>query len=143
MTQTINELMQFLDNSLTSFHAVANVRNCLQAAGFQEVKETSIWQLESGKAYYCVRNNSSIMAFRIPACGVSEIQGFHVFAAHSDSPAFKVKENPEMTKEGIYVCVNTEKYGGMILSTWMDRPLTMPAGYVWNKTEKSFLILFG
>ena len=125
MTQTINELMQFLDNSLTSFHAVANVRNCLQAAGFQEVKETSIWQLEPGKAYFCVRNDSSIMAFRIPACGVSEIQGFHVFAAHSDSPAFKVKENPEMTKEGIYVCVNTEKYGGMILSTWMDRPLTI------------------
>lgn len=120
--EQIKELMQFLDESVTSYHAIKSVEKQLQQAGFEEVNEKELWSLKAGGAYYCVRNDSSVMAFRIPE---GEIKGFHIYAAHSDSPAFKVKENPEMDKEGKYVVINTEKYGGMILSTWMDRPLTI------------------
>ena len=123
--QEMQELMQFLDNSLTSYHAVREVEKQLKKDGFEPLSERKIWELKSGKAYYVMRNDSSLMAFRVPDCKVSEIEGFHIFAAHTDSPAFKIKENAEMEKEGNYVVLNTEKYGGMILSTWMDRPLTI------------------
>lgn len=127
----IKELMTFLDESVTGYHAVRNVEKELQKAGFQKVDEKEMWELEYGKAYYTVRNDSSIMAFVIPQ---DEISGFHIFAAHSDSPAFKVKEAPEMDKESAYVCLNTEKYGGMILNTWLDRPLTI-AGRICLEEE--------
>jgi aspartyl aminopeptidase len=65
------------------------------------------------------------MAFTLPGCATDKIKGFHIYAAHSDSPSFKIKENPEITRENAYVVLNTEKYGGMILSTWLDRPLTI------------------
>lgn len=132
--ETIIELMGFLDSGITSYHAVSNVRTCLLEAGFQELQETKLWSLERGGAYFCVRNDSSLMAFRVPECAIAGIAGFHVYAAHSDSPAFKVKENPELAKEGMYVSMNTEKYGGMILSTWLDRPLTI-AGRVCVEKE--------
>ena len=129
--ETIKELMQFLDESVTGYHAVKNVEKELKKAGFQRVDEKEIWTLEKGKKYYTVRNDSSIMAFSIPK---GEVKGFRIFAAHSDSPAFKVKEHPEMDKEGAYVCINTEKYGGMILNTWLDRPLTI-AGRICIEKE--------
>lgn len=131
MNENLQDLMQFLDNSLTSYHAIEEVEKRLSKAGFLELSEKNIWKLEKGKNYFCPRNDSSLMAFRIPK---GEIKGFHIFAAHSDSPAFKVKEKPEMEKEGNYVSINTEKYGGMILATWLDRPLTI-AGRVC--TEES------
>lgn len=121
----MQELMQFLDNSLTSYHTVCEAKKKLKKAGFEQLSEKNLWNLERGKAYYVIRNDSSLMAFRVPKCEVSEIKGFHIFAAHTDSPAFKIKENAEIEKEGAYVVINTEKYGGMILSTWMDRPLTI------------------
>lgn len=122
---TIKNLMEFLDKSLTSFHAVREVENELTCAGFTKLSEQDLWKLEQEKTYFTVRNGSSIMAFQVPNCDRKEIKGFHIFAAHSDSPAFKLKENPELDKEGGYVSINTEKYGGMIMSTWMDRPLTI------------------
>lgn len=121
----MQELMQFLDNSLTGYHTVREVEKQLKKEGFEALSEKKTWKLEPGKAYYIIRNASSLIAFRIPDCKVCEIEGFHIFAAHTDSPAFKIKESPEMEKEGNYVVLNTEKYGGMILSTWMDRPLTV------------------
>lgn len=123
--QEMKELLQFIDNSLTSYHAVSEVEKQLKMAEFEQLSEKELWKLERGKAYYVIRNDSSLMAFRVPNCEVSNIKGFHIFAAHTDSPAFKLKENPEIEKEGTYVVLNTEKYGGMILSTWMDRPLTV------------------
>lgn len=123
--QKMQELMQFLDNGLTSYHAVCEVKKQLEKAGFEQLSERKLWKLEKGKAYYVIRNDSSLIAFRIPDCEISDIAGFHIYAAHTDSPAFKLKESPEMEKEGEYVVINTEKYGGMILSTWMDRPLTI------------------
>lgn len=121
----IKELMAFLDDSLTSYHAVDNIRKELLQGGFTELSERKVWSLQTGGSYFVVRNDSSVIAFRVPECEVNEIEGYHVYAAHSDSPAFKIKENPEIEKEGVYVSLNTEKYGGMILSTWFDRPLTI------------------
>lgn len=125
MNKNIEELMEFLDGSLTSYHAVDNIRKVLIQEGFIELSEMKIWSLQQGGDYFVVRNDSSVIAFRVPECDVSRIKGYHVYAAHSDSPAFKIKENPEIEKESIYVSLNTEKYGGMILSTWLDRPLTI------------------
>lgn len=125
MNENIKELMDFLDSSLTGYHAVDNMRKVFLQEGFIELSEKEIWSLEQGGSYFVIRNDSSVMAFRVPECGVNEIKGYHVYAAHSDSPAFKIKENPEIEKEGIYISLNTEKYGGMILSTWLDRPLTI------------------
>jgi len=122
---TIKELMAFLDNSLTSYHAINQMREEFAAEDFLQLSESRIWGLETGKSYFVIRNDSSMIAFRIPACDKSEIKGFHIYAAHSDSPAFKVKEKPEMNQAEVYVGINTEKYGRMILSTWMDRPLTI------------------
>lgn len=121
----VRELMEFLDNSLSSYHAVDNIKSSLLAAGFSGLSESAEWRLGRGGAYYCVRNASSVIAFRVPDVDMDEIKGFHIFAAHSDSPAFKIKENPEIKKENYYVSINVEKYGGMILSTWLDRPLTV------------------
>ncbi len=130
----ISELMEFLDGSLTSYHAVQNVRRLLLREGYAELSEREIWKLEVGGKYFVVRNDSSMMAFCLPTDSVDKIKGYHVYAAHSDSPAFKIKESPEMEKEGVYVSMNTEKYGGMILSTWFDRPLVI-AGRVCVENE--------
>lgn len=101
------------------------------------------WALEKGGSYFVTRNGSSVLAFRLPNCEISQIKGFHVYAAHSDSPALKVKENPEIDREGVYVSVNIELYGGMTLSTWFDRPLTIAgrvcveeAGEIVTKTVR-------
>lgn len=130
----ISELMEFLDGSLTSYHAIQNVRRLLLREGYAELSEREIWKLEAGGKYFVVRNDSSMMAFCLPTDSVDKIKGYHAYAAHSDSPAFKIKESPEMEKEGVYVSMNTEKYGGMILSTWFDRPLVI-AGRVCVENE--------
>lgn len=125
----LSELMEFLDSSLTSYHAVRNIRDALLKEGFTELSEMNAWSLETGGSYFVTRNDSAVIAFRIPECDKNsvgeKIKGYHIYAAHSDSPAFKIKESSEMEKEGVYVSINTEKYGGMILSTWLDRPLTI------------------
>lgn len=121
----VKEMMDFLDKGLTCYHAVKELEEQFTAEGFEKLSESKLWELEKGKAYFVVRNDSSFLAFRIPTCDIKEIKGFHIYAAHSDSPAFKLKDHPEMVKEGCYVGINVEKYGGMIMSTWMDRPLTI------------------
>lgn len=123
--KTVKELMAFLDNGLTACHATQAIKKELLENGFTECSEREVWTLKQGGDYFVVRNDSSIIAFRLPECDASQIKGYHVYAAHSDSPAFKIKENPEIEKEGVYVSINTERYGGMILSTWLDRPLTI------------------
>lgn len=138
MSENIKQLMAFLDDSPTSYQAVDNICKRLIQEGFTALSEKNAWQLEKGGCYYVVRNDSSVLAFRIPECRLHEIQGYHVYAAHSDSPAFKIKENPEIQKEGIYVSINTERYGQMILSTWLDRPLTI-AGRVCVDEEGGFV----
>ena len=120
--KTAKEMLEFITKSPTCFHAVENIGEMLEAAGFRKLRETEEWKLERGGKYYIGRNDSSVIAFAIPA---GNVKGFHMAAAHSDSPCFKIKEKPELTVEEHYVRLNTEKYGGMILSTWLDRPLSV------------------
>ena len=125
------ELFDYIDASPTAFHAAAQAAKRLEAAGYRKVgKETGI-RPEAGGRYYMTRNGSSLIAFRIPK---GELRRFRIAAAHSDSPAFKVKETPEMDVEGRYGKLNTEGYGGMIQSSWLDRPLSV-AGRVIVETE--------
>ena len=116
------EVLDFIEKSPSCFHAVANVKEMLQEQGFTEVKEAQKRELVPGEGYYVTRNDSALIAFRLPE---KPARGFHMTAAHSDSPTFKIKELPEMTVEEHYVKLNTEKYGGMILSTWLDRALSV------------------
>ena len=127
------ELLQFIDNSPSVYHVAENIKNALTEQGFAELKEKDDWQIDAGKGYFVIRNDSSVIAFRMPQ---EKPQGFHVIASHSDSPTFKVKEAPEMAVEEKYIKLNTEKYGGMILSTWLDRPLSV-AGRIVVKEKDS------
>lgn len=118
----MKDLFAFIDNSPTCFHAVENIDRQLEKAGYQALSEKSIWQIRADGKYYVNRNGSSVIAFSIPK---KEQKGFHIVAAHSDSPCFKLKEMPELAVEEHYLKWNVEKYGGMILSTWLDRPLSI------------------
>lgn len=123
------ELLKFIENSPTAYHAVANIKAELSALGFTKLIEGMSWNIERGKGYFVTRNGSSVIAFKVPA---GECGGFMIAASHSDSPAIKIKENPEL-KDKFYVKLSTEKYGGMIDSTWLDRPLSI-AGRVLVKS---------
>lgn len=116
------QLFSFIENSPTSFHAVETMKKRLDAEGYQPLLEGSDWHLQIGGKYYVIRNGSSIIAFRIPT---DEWTGFQIMASHSDSPMFKIKENPEIEAEGHYVKLNVEKYGGMLCNPWFDRPLSV------------------
>ena len=124
------EMLEFIDKNPCAYHVIENVKNELEKNGFVQLSEKECWDLEAGTAYYVVRNDASLIAFR----GIENIQnGIKIIAAHSDSPGFKIKENPEMKTEG-YVKLNVEKYGGMIMSTWLDRGLSV-AGRVFVKEQ--------
>ena len=120
--QHVEELFQFIENSPSCFHAIETIREKLNDEGFIELVEGRTWQIEKGKKYYVTRNLSSIIAFKIPE---NDFKNFHIVASHSDSPTFKIKENAEIEVNNKYVKLNTEKYGGMICSTWFDRPLSI------------------
>lgn len=124
------KLFDFIEKSPTPFHAAANVSTVLKAAGYTELCEGKPWQLEGGKGYFVTRNGSSVIAFRLPE---GDFSGFMIAASHDDSPAFKIKENAEL-KDRFWVRFSTEKYGGMICSTWLDRPLSV-AGRLMVRTE--------
>lgn len=117
----MQEFIQFIRNSKSAYHAVYEVERNLLTAGFTEINEVEEWNIAAGK-YFVKRNDSTIAAFVIP--DINKVKGFHIISTHSDSPTFKIKENPEI-KDKNYVRLNTEKYGGMIMSTWFDRPLSV------------------
>ncbi len=116
------ELLEFIRLSTSPFHAVANLKSMLDAAGFVELLEEKKWDLKNGGKYYTTRNDSSIIAFKVPK---GDFTNFQLVASHSDSPSFKVKENAELFTDGNYVELNVEKYGGMICAPWFDRPLSL------------------
>lgn len=122
MLSYCREMLSFIEKSPSCFHVIANLKERLAAAGFEELDERREWRIQAGGCYYVTRNDSSLIAFRMPE---GEPKGFHMAASHSDSPTFKIKERPERDVEKHYVSLNTEKYGGMILSTWLDRPLSV------------------
>ena len=120
--EQVKRMLEFIEKSPSSYHAVENVQKALEGAGYVPLLGNSKWALSPGGKYYVARNGSSLIAFSIPEM---EPAGFHMIASHSDSPCFKIKEEPEMKVEDRYVKLNVEKYGGMILSTWLDRPLSV------------------
>lgn len=121
--QMSEELLTFIKHSPSCFHAVHTIAGMLKEAGFQELKECEAWSLQQGGKYFTTRNNSSVIAFTIG----KELDDYHfqITASHSDSPTFKIKEKAELKGKGGYIQLNTEGYGGMICSTWMDRPLSI------------------
>lgn len=125
------ELLKFLQKSPTAFHAVQQMRSELLAVDFTELKENQRWNIECGKHYFVTRNDSSLIAFTIPENGIDKM---HILTSHSDSPTFKIKENPEIEVEKHYVKLNVEKYGGMLCAPWFDRPLSV-AGRVIIKDK--------
>lgn len=127
------DMCEFVKQSPTAFHAVANLAEKLTENGFTELFEKEAFEAVPGGSYFVKRNDSSLIAFRIPE-EAGKIKGFHIVASHSDSPSFKVKEAPECGVENHYVRLNTEKYGGMILSTWLDRALSV-AGRIAVKED--------
>lgn len=120
--ENAKNLLAFIEKSPSPFHVIQNMREELGKAGFQELVEKDAWNLERGGKYYVPRNDSSLIAFKIPT---DEFGGFQIMASHSDAPTFKVKEHAEMEAEHSYVKLNVEKYGGMICAPWFDRPLSV------------------
>lgn len=128
-----NELMHFIKNSPSCYHAIAQLKQMVEEAGFQRLKENTRWEIKKGGKYYVIRNESSIIAFR-----VSELltdYHFQIASSHSDSPTFKVKEISEVNKQD-YLQLNVEGYGGMICSTWMDRPLSLAGRVLLKQKDK-------
>lgn len=128
---TVKELFSFIEQSPTCFHAVDTMEKALKKEGYEQLYEGEKWQLMSGGKYYVIRGGASLIAFRMPS---KEAVGFQIMSSHSDSPMFKIKQNPEIDVEGHYVKLNVEKYGGLINGAWFDRPLSI-AGRLVVKTE--------
>lgn len=127
----VQELFDFIQQSPSCFHVIENVKKQLTEQGFEELCENKNWQIKEGGKYFVTRNLSSVIAFKVPT---KDFKSFHIIASHSDSPTFKIKDHPEQMVKGKYVQLNTERYGGMIYSTWFDRPLSI-AGRALVKTE--------
>lgn len=120
--ETAEKLLEFLKNSPSSFQAVDVMKRRFLTEGFTELKEQERWKLEKGGRYFVTRNRSALIAFSIPE---QENRKFHITASHSDSPSLKIKENPEMKVGDAYIKLNVEKYGGMLMAPWFDRPLSV------------------
>ncbi len=128
----VKGLIDFLKASPSAFHAIDNIAGILNENGFERLIESKKWSLKKGGKYYVTRNLSSVIAFTVPEGSLDSVR---ICASHSDSPVFKIKEDAELEVRGKYVQLNTERYGGMIFSTWLDRPLSV-AGRVLVKGEK-------
>ena len=124
-----DDLVDFLQESVTPFHAAATAESWLRAAGFTRLEEADYWNLEPGKGYYTTRNGSSVVAWRVPDHAIG---GWRIVASHSDSPTWKIKT--DIVENDGCRRLSVEGYGGMIMSTWLDRPLTV-GGRVIVKTE--------
>lgn len=131
--QLAEELIDFIHHSPTAYHAVENTARELEKGGYQELELTDPWALEKGGKYYTTKSGTAVFAFQIGEEAPEET-GIKFICAHSDSPGFKVKPQPEMLVDGKYMKLNTEVYGGPILMSWLDRPLSM-AGRVLMKSD--------
>ena len=125
----IERLKEFLDSAHSVYHGVAALEKMLLADGYTPLNEGEDWQLNPGGKYYLIRGGSAILAFRLPQTAPKR---FMITASHSDRPCFKVKENGVLT--GAYTRLGAERYGGMLIAPWLDRPLSV-AGRVLVQTE--------
>lgn len=125
------DLLQFLNDSPSNFLAAQNIATRLELNGFIQLDPADAWALRPGDRRYVMRNDSAIFAFIV---GEDPAAGFKIISAHSDSPGFRIKPNAEIYNEGGIVTLNTEVYGGPILYTWFDRPLSI-AGRVILRSD--------
>lgn len=132
ISEMTKDLKKFLDESPVGLYAAANIRGMLLENGYTECQEGSEWKLVPGGRYFVMRNGSAVIAFQIPK--EESWAGFQIAASHLDSPTFRIKSNAEIVVENRYVTLNVEKYGGMLLAPWLDRPLSA-AGRVLVRTE--------
>ncbi|MBD5182645.1 MAG: M18 family aminopeptidase [Bacteroidales bacterium] len=132
MNKYIADLIEFLDESPVNFYAVDTTRRILEAHGFEELRLSEPWRLSAGDRCYVVQNGSAIFAFIV---GDSASSPFHIISAHSDSPGFRLKPHCEIATEGGVVKLNTEVYGGPILYTWFDRPLSLAGRVALNSGD--------
>ncbi|MBS7009617.1 M18 family aminopeptidase [Anaerostipes sp.] len=133
MSEQINtQLFKFIEKSPCSYHVVQQIGRELAENGFLELEESKAWKIEEGGKYFIRRNGSSVIAFCVPDKG---FKGFHITASHTDSPSFKIKENAEIQAENHYTKLNTEKYGGMLMDSWLDRPLSVAGKLVVKEGE--------
>lgn len=133
MKNSVKNLIEFIDHSPSCFHVIDNARKQFMDHGFIELEEKEYWKLEEGKSYFVIRNGSSIIAFHLPK---KDFKGFHVVASHSDSPTYRIKEQPEIHVEKHYTKLNIERYGGMIPETWFDRPLSVAGRIIIEENGK-------
>ncbi len=119
----LDDLLNFLRDSPTPFHAVANLVVLLQKNGFQPIKESDAWNLQAGGRYIVTRNDSSLLAFVVGSDDVAT-SGVHLAGAHTDSPCLKIKPNPELKRQGCFQ-LGVEVYGGVLLAPWFDRDLSL------------------
>lgn len=117
-----NKLMNFINETPNAYYCVENLRRRLVDEGFVELYENEKWDLGEDGKYFVVRNDSSLISFKM--CGKKDKLGFNIVSAHTDSPSFSIKPNPDMY-DGIYLKFNVSAYGGMINYSWLDRPLSL------------------
>ena len=129
------EVVEFIDESPSTYHVVKNCSDILDENGFERIMPREKWEIKKGGRYFFKKSSSTIIAFTVGE-NFDVKKGFKIFGAHTDSPCFRIKPNPEMVTENV-VRLNTEVYGGPILSTWFDRPLSI-AGRVIVKGEDPF-----
>lgn len=125
-----------MDRSVVNFWAVDTIAKELDKNGFRRLEMRDVWKLDDAPGYYVIQNGSSIFAFVAPEHTLvpAPPRSFRIISAHSDSPGFRVKPNAEMLSDGRMLKLNTEVYGGPILYTWFDRPLSL-AGRVILRTD--------
>ena len=129
------EVIEFIDESPSTYHVVKNCSDILDENGFERIMPREKWEIKKGGKYFLKKSSSTIIAFTVGE-DFDVKNGFKIFGAHTDSPCFRIKPNPEIITENV-VRLNTEVYGGPILSTWFDRPLSI-AGRVIVKGKNSF-----
>jgi len=131
--QLTQKLMTFIDDSPTMFHTVASCVALLEQNGYIRLEPTNHWLIEVGGKYYTHTNHSSLIAFCVHSDDVMD-EGFKIVSTHSDTPGFRIKPNPQMQVEN-YIKLNTEVYGGPILNTWFDRPLSIAGRVAFKGTN--------
>jgi len=122
MSSQVQSFIDFIARTPSAFHVTREIAKELSANGYIALQEHQAWQIVPGGKYYVTRNNSAIVAFAVPDTGFAH---FQIVASHSDSPTFKLKPSFEDEVGGRFLRLNTERYGGMIMSTWFDRPLSI------------------
>ncbi len=138
-TQETNKMLDLIKKSPSSFHVIENIKEELLENGYRELSEYDNWDIQKGGKYFVIRHGSSILSFAIPS---SDFDSYMICASHSDFPSFKLKPDFEAEASSLYVKYNVEKYGGMIYSSWLDRPLSVAGRVVVSDSNgiKSHLI---